>query len=73
MLPRKSRLTVRERRVGIAHAVSGCAALLIFAAIMGIIEQVSRYDDHVREMREVQKQQSQQQIAVACRRRAEAQ
>ncbi len=37
------------------------------AAIMGIIEQVSRYDDHVRAMRETQKQQSQQQIADSIR------
>jgi AcrR family transcriptional regulator len=37
------------------------------APIMGIIEQVSRYDDHVRTMRAEQRRQSQEQIAESIR------
>jgi AcrR family transcriptional regulator len=37
------------------------------APIMGIIEQVSRYDDHVRAVRVEQRQRSQQQIADSIR------
>ena len=37
------------------------------AAIMGIIEQVSRYDDHVRAVRAEQRERSQQQIADSIR------
>ncbi|HEX4428103.1 MAG TPA: TetR/AcrR family transcriptional regulator [Frankiaceae bacterium] len=37
------------------------------APIMGIIEQVSRYDDHVRAVRAEQRQRSQQQIADSIR------
>jgi AcrR family transcriptional regulator len=37
------------------------------AAMMGVIEQVSRYDDHVRQMRTEQRQRSETQIADSIR------
>jgi AcrR family transcriptional regulator len=61
----ESTATPRERiREGIRRHL---ASYRDEAAIMGIIEQVSRYDDQVRDMREAQKAQSQQQIAESIR------
>jgi AcrR family transcriptional regulator len=61
----ESNATPRERiREGIRrHLVSYRNE----AAIMGIIEQVSRYDDHVRAVRAEQRKRSQQQIAESIR------